>query len=160
MLRRLAETHASPTLSKSTRTEQRALEVPGLGEVPFTWIGQIGCVKIRRLIEEDKLRPVVIQFQRDLKACSSTCLKTLTKLGDSTDPEIQTALQLCRQYADLKKTGPRNQKASRIRKLWVDEGNVCDSSPLLQVEDKATKVLGEGLMGVITQKKKKNSLQM
>jgi hypothetical protein len=59
----------SPALSHiSTRQEhQSVLDVPGIGEVPMTWIGQVGRRRMGKVIEQEEMHPVVKGLQQDLK---------------------------------------------------------------------------------------------
>ena len=147
----------SPTITiRSTVTVQKGIPVPGIGEVPFTWVGEAGGMRIKKMLEEESLQPVVKQLQRDLKACSSTCLKALAILGADTsdDSDVKQAVSLCKQFTGTRTPASHPSKGNRICDLWRQEAHT-DQTALIQTDERATELLGPTLVDVITQKHQK-----
>lgn len=138
----------------SSKPDHISLKVPGIGEIPNTWIGQVGRRKIGKLLEQEELRPVITRLKQDLNYLANTCIKALTKLDAEyhDDSDISTALQLCTQYSKEKNSMPRC-KATKISELWMAQQDSEEALSLEQsVTDRATDILGENLVDVITQK--------
>ena len=139
---------------ESSKPDCVLLKVPGIGEIPNTWIGQIGRRKIGKLIEQEELRPVITRLKQDLNFLADTCFKAFTKLNalNHDDNDISTALQLCTQYSNQQEIVSRC-KATKISELWMAEHDGEDTLPQEQsLTDRATGILGENLVDVITQK--------
>ena len=138
----------------SSKPHHNLVKVPGIGEIPNTWIGQLGKMKIGKLLEQEELRPIITRLKQDLNYLANTCIKALTKLDaeNHEDSDISTALQLCAQYSKQQDSGTKC-KATKISELWIAQHN--NEETLLQEQsltDHATGILGESLVDVITQK--------
>ena len=147
---------ASPTITiRSEVSVQKAIPVPGVGEVPFIWVGEAGGMGIKKMLEEETLQPIVKQLQRDLKACSSTCLKALQILDAETsdDYDVQLAVSLCKQFTSSRASHPL--KGNRICDLWRQEAHIIDQSASIQTDERATDILGPSLVDIITEKHQK-----
>lgn len=91
----------SPALSTmSARHEHQTVDVPGVGEVPSAWIGQMGKRNIGKLVEREELRPVVKGLQQELRNLARTCSKALNKLNAEgmEDEDVAAALGLCKNF--------------------------------------------------------------
>ena len=140
----------------SSKPDHVLLNVPGIGEIPNTWIGQLGRRKIEKLLEKEELGPIITRLKQDLTYLATTCVKALTKLDASSyeDSDISVALDLCTQYSKQKDSGSRC-KATKINELWMTQHDSNLEETLLHEQsltDRATGILGENLVDAITQK--------
>ncbi len=139
----------------SSRQEHRTVDVPCVGEVPSTWIRQVGKRNIGKLVEREELRPVVKGLQQELRNLASTCFKALTKLNAEGvgDADIVVALDLCKNSCSERVES--RCKATCIAELWRTEGH--EGEPSLVGEssrERAAQAVGEKLVDVITEKNK------
>lgn len=146
----------SAQLSPALSTEQTssAINIPGIGEIPSSWVGLTGKRCLGRLLEQEELQPVVKMLKRDIHKLATTCQKALKKLGaeKSCDREVSVALELCGHYASAKTE--RGCKATRIQELWVNQDEDNTASPMKNAQDRAKQAIGEKLVNVITQQGK------
>ncbi len=100
-------------------------------------------------------RPMIKQLQKDLKACSSTCLNALSILGarSSENQEVKNAISLCEQFENCSEPAMRQTRGGRIRELWMNEAHLPTSSTRRPSDQRAAEVLGSSIVEVITQKK-------
>ena len=109
----------SPAMSSVSvgQDHHSALDVPGVGEIPTTWIGRVGQRRMGRLIEQEELRPIVKGLQSELRVLASSCLKALNK-QNTDDTDVVNAVQLCKHYTAGGCEKLRDCKATRIAELW------------------------------------------
>lgn len=155
----LENTHVtqSPALSRMS-TRQEHLDIPGVGEVPLTWIGQVGQRRMGRLIEQEELRPIVKGLQQDLRVLASSCLHAMNKLGaeKSMDTQVTSAVQLCKQYCNTSEKS-KPCKATRIAELWKEHSShTCapDDRAVCVPQGRAADIVGEKIVEIITEKNK------
>lgn len=129
-------------------------EIPGIGFIATSWIGHVGREQLFEKFSKEIVAPKIHDLKKELNMLASVCLKgfqSFEVLGNKLTPDAQKAVVLCEQYATKPKQR-RIEAFTPMSDLWKST-----SSRSQEPEDKvelATKVLGEKIVGTITEEHK------
>lgn len=134
-----------------------ALEIPGVGVVPTSWVGEKGRQNIWQNFVKDTDSAVVADLKKELRILSTTCLKAFDKFANKEEhslPDVQTAIKLCQQNAPKRKSSHQPATAP-VAKMWKGACNSFDG--VEPAEDKvklARHVLGDTIVSTIREEHK------
>ncbi len=144
----------SPHKSMATAHEY-PLEIPDIGNVSTSWIGLKGVRDIKRMMEEKATQEQVKALKGELRLLAKECMKAFEVAGVSTseEPQIKKAVDLCTAHLP-QPTRPRKTMSTAIATLWKDQAGPSTHPCSEDRKDLATSVLGEKLVGVLTEESK------
>ena len=131
------------------------LEIPEIGNIATSWVGLKGVQDIKRLMEEKEGLAQAKALKSELRVLAKECLTAFEVAGlkTSEEPQIQKAVSMCESYLP-RSSSHRTTTSSAIASLWREEAGPSTQPCYEDKEELASAVLGEKLVGVLTQKDK------
>lgn len=137
-----------------TNDKECSHEIPEIGVIATSWVGHTGRQQLIEDFTKSIVTPKVQDLKKELLMVASVCLKGFQSIetDDDLPSDAQKAIDLCQQY--VPKPKQRRIEAS-VSELWKENCNVVsqDAIPVDKVQ-LATTVLGEKIVGTITEKHK------
>lgn len=144
----------SEEFTPRTNSYKVQANVQGIGPILTSWVGMKGVSNIADKLAQSQESEKIKTLTRDLKLLANSCHSALKTAGllDTSIPEIQNAVELCKKYTSEQGSARSSTNScSQIAQLW--KKNRTENSAL-DPEKRAQEILGTHLTNSVLERTK------
>lgn len=133
--------------------------IPEVGKVSSSWVGHKGLCDIIELHAQKQNESELDTKSKQLKELAMQCLQAFESagLGESNDPQVRRAAELCLSYAPRSLAGNHKRAITshscNIASLWKNDAVEDKDGDRPNAQSLAESLLGEKLIDKVTEKK-------